>query len=162
MPRLDRSIAFRALRLGVAAGMRSQTPGAVLAWHQPDAARSARWRSWPGLGNAWGRRVLILSGAGELAADKLPITPPRTEPGSLSSRLVFGTLAGVAIGTEGSGRGTLVAGGLAGLAGAAIGAFGGQRARQAVVNMTGLPDPAVAVVEDIAAITLANSAVRAL
>jgi uncharacterized membrane protein len=155
-----RSILFRALALGIAAGMRSQSPGAVLAYRQPVAPRRAGWRSWPVLRSAWGRRALMLSGAGELASDKLPDIPPRTSPGSLTGRLLFGTLAGLAIGTEGRGKATLAKAAVAGLLGAAIGAFGGQRARQAVVNMTGLPDPAVAVVEDLAAVSLANSAIQ--
>lgn len=155
-----RTTVFRALALGIAAGMRSQTPGAVLAWRQPDAPRRAGWRSWPIMRNAWGRRALMLGAAGELVADKLPDTPPRTTPGSLTGRLVFGTLAGVAIGTEGRGKAALVKGAIAGAIGAAIGSFGGMRARRAVVDMTGLPDPAVAVVEDLAAISLANNTVK--
>jgi uncharacterized membrane protein len=155
-----RSIHFRALCLGVAAGMRSQVPGAVLAFRQPDAPRRAGWRSWPVLRNAWGRRALMLSGAGELVADKLPDIPPRTSPGSLSGRLLFGALAGIAIGTEGRGTWALVKGGIAGAIGAALGSFGGERARAVLVNMTGLPDPSVAVVEDLAAISLANGAIQ--
>lgn len=155
-----RSIVFRALSLGIVAGMRSQTPGAMLAFRQPHAPQRAGWRSWPVLSHAWGRRALMLSGAGELVADKLPDTPPRTSPGSLTGRLIFGTMAGLAIGTEGRGKAALVKGAIAGLLGAAIGSFGGQRARQAVVDMTGLPDPAVAVVEDLAAVSLANSTIQ--
>lgn len=154
-----RSILFRALCIGIAAGMRSQTPGAILALHQPEAPRRAGWRSWPILASAWGRCALMLSGAGEMVADQLPDIPPRTSPGSLSGRLAFGALAGVAIGTEGRGKWSLVKGGIVGVLGAAIGAFGGQRARKAAVDVTGLPDSSVAVVEDFAAIALANSAV---
>lgn len=155
-----RSTLFRALALGIVAGMRSQMPGAVLAFRQPDAPRSAGWRNWPILRNAWGRRALMLSGAGELVGDKLPSTPNRTDPNALAGRLVFGAVAGLAIGSEGRGKAALVKGAIAGLAGAAIGSFGGYRARKALVNMTGLPDPAVAVVEDLAAVSLANSAVQ--
>jgi uncharacterized membrane protein len=161
MPRLTRSTLLRSLLIGVVAGMRSQTPGAVLAWRQPEAPPLARWRAWPVLRNTWGRRALTLSGAGELAADKSPLVPPRTNPGPLFGRMLFGGLAGAAIGSEGRGRGPVVRGAIAGAAGGAIGTFGGQRARAALVEMTGLPDPAVAVVEDIAAVTLANSVVRA-
>jgi uncharacterized membrane protein len=155
-----RSTLFRALCLGVVAGMRSQVPGAVLAFRQPHAPRRAGWRDWPLLRSAWGRRALMLGSAGELAADKLPDIPPRTSPGALTGRLVFGALAGLAIGSEGRGMASLVKGAIAGTIGAAIGSFGGQRARQAIVNMTGLPDPAVAVVEDLAAISLANSTIQ--
>ena len=155
-----RSIVFRALALGVVAGMRSQMPGAVLAFRQPDAPRRAGWRSWPILGNAWGRRALMLAGAGELVGDKLPSAPNRTDPNALAGRLLFGAVAGLAIGSEGRGKTALVRGAIAGTIGAAIGTFGGYRARKAIVNMTGLPDPAVAVVEDLAAITLANNTIQ--
>lgn len=160
MPGFTRSNLFRALCLGMVAGMRSQMPGAMLAFRQPSAPRSAGWRSWPILRNAWGRRVLMLAGAGELVGDKLPSTPNRTDPNALAGRLLFGTVAGLAIGSEGHGKGALMMGGIAGATGAAIGTFGGYRVRKAVVGMTGLPDPAVAVVEDIAAVTLANSAIQ--
>jgi uncharacterized membrane protein len=160
MTRILSSIVFRALCLGITAGMRSQTPGAVLAWRQPDAPRTAGWRSWPILRNAWGRRGLMLAGAGELVGDKLPSTPNRTDPGALTGRLLFGALAGLAIGSEGNGRGALVTGGIAGMAGAAIGTFGGYRARKGLVDITGLPDPAVAVVEDLAAISLAHRTIQ--
>lgn len=155
-----RSVVFRALALGVVAGMRSQMPGAMLAFRQPGAPRHARWREWPILRNVWGRRGLMLSGAGELAGDKLPATPNRTDPNALAGRLVFGALAGLAIGSEGRGKGPLVIGAIAGTLGSAIGTFGGYRARKALVDITGLPDPAVAVVEDLAAISLANRTIQ--
>lgn len=155
-----RSNLFRALCLGIVAGMRSQMPGAMLAFRQPDAPRRAGWRSWPILRHAWGRRALMLAGAGELVGDKLPSTPNRTDPNALTGRLVFGALAGLAIGSEGRGKGAMVTGAIAGTTGAAIGTFGGYRARRGLVNMTGLPDPAVAVVEDLAAVTLANTAIQ--
>lgn len=155
-----RSVVFRALALGVVAGMRSQMPGAMLAFRQPGAPRHARWREWPILRNVWGRRGLMLAGAGELTGDKLPATPNRTDPNALAGRLVFGALAGLAIGSEGRGKGALVIGAITGTLGSAIGTFGGYRARKALVDITGLPDPAVAVVEDLAAISLANRTIQ--
>lgn len=155
-----RSTLLRALLIGVTAGMRSQTPGAVLAWNQQDAPWYARWRRWPVYRSTWGRRALLLSGAGELIGDKSPLVPPRTNPGPLFGRMLFGGIAGAAIGSEGRGRGPIVRGAIAGAAGGALGSFGGQYARAALVRMTGLPDPAVAVVEDIAAVTLASGVVR--
>lgn len=155
-----RSNLFRALALGIVAGMRSQMPGAALAFRQPDAPLSAGWRSWPILRNTWGRRGLMLAGAGEMIGDKLPATPNRTDANALAGRLLFGAVAGLAIGSEGRGKGTLVRGAIAGTLGSAIGTFGGYRTRKALVNMTGLPDPAVAVVEDLAAISLANRTIQ--
>lgn len=155
----SRSIVVRALLLGVSAGMRSLTPGAVLAWHQPSAPRSARWRTWPILRNPWGRRLMVASGAGETVIDKLPITPPRLESRSLVVRLMLGVFAGAAIGSEGKGKSSLMKGAISGLVGAAIGNVAGYHARKTVVETTGVRDPAVAVFEDAIAITLANNAV---
>lgn len=149
----------RAMMIGVAAGMRSQIPNAVLAWHRDDVPFSARWRRWPLFRNRWGRRLLLASGTGELIGDKVPGIPPRTEPGPLLGRLFFGGIAGAAVGSERGGKEPIVRGALLGMGGAAIGAVGGTKTRAAVVEMTGLPDPAVAIVEDAAAVSLANLAV---
>ncbi len=154
-----RSILFRAFLIGVTAGMRSQTPGAVLAWYHDDAPRYARWRTWPVLRSVWGRRALLASGAGELIGDKSPLVPPRTNPGPLFGRALFGALAGAAIGSERRGTASILRGAIVGAIGGVLGSFGGQRARAFVVNATGLPDPAVAVFEDAAAVTFARHAV---
>lgn len=102
---------------------------------------------------------MIASGAGEVIIDKLPVTPSRLESRSLVVRLMLGVFAGAAIGSEGKGKASLAKGAVAGLAGATIGNVGGYHARKTVVETIGMPDPAVAVVEDALAITLANNAV---
>jgi uncharacterized membrane protein len=154
-----RSILFRAFLLGVTAGMRSQTPGAVLAWYRDDAPRYARWRSWPVLRSVWGRRALLANGVGEMVLDKSPLVPPRTNLSPLFGRALFGALAGAAIGSERRGTTSILRGAIAGAVGGVAGSFGGQRARELVVNATGLPDPAVAVFEDAAAVTFGRHAV---
>jgi uncharacterized membrane protein len=159
MSRLTHSVVARALLIGLAAGLRSQVPGAVLAWHRDEAPLRARWRRWPVLRSAWGRRLLVANGTGEALVDKLPGLPPRTDPRPLFGRLLFGGLAGAAIGSERPGKGSIARGAVAGMAGAAIGTVGATRSRAAVAELTGLPDPAVAVVEDVAAISMANRAV---
>jgi uncharacterized membrane protein len=140
--------------------MRSQAPGAVLAWNQPVTPRSARWRSWPVLRSRWGRGGLMLAGAGELAVDKSPLVPPRDRPGPLLGRMLFGGIAGAAIGSERRGKRPIMLGATLGALGGAVGAIGGMRARAMLVEMTDLPDPAVAVVEDLAAISLTSGVVR--
>ncbi len=154
-----RSIPARALLIGITAGMRSQVPGAVLAWRQDDAPFYASWRRWPVLRSAWGRRVLMLSAAGEAVADKTPAVPPRTKPGPLFGRMLFGGIAGAAIGSERRGKGPLLRGVLFGALGGLLGSYGGMRARGSVVQMTGLPDQVVAVFEEVAAVSIANRAI---
>ena len=75
--------------IGAAAGLRSMTPPAIVAW----AAQS-----WPGVGEsslafmanpitAW---VLTAFAVGELIADKLPFIPSRLDPGPLVAELPKG------------------------------------------------------------------------
>ena len=154
-----RSAPARALMIGAAAGLRSQTPTAVLAWHRDDAPLLARWKRWPLFRSTWGRRLLMLSGAGEMVVDKLPGLPPRTDPGPLFGRLLFGGIAGATLGSERPGKGPMIRGALLGMAGAGVGATAGTKGRAAVAEKSGLPDPAVAVIEDAVVVALANRAV---
>ena len=159
MFQLRKRIFFRALLLGIATGHRSQIANGMLALHHDDAPRRAGWRNWPVFRNPWGRKALIASSAGELVADKLPVVPSRLEPPTLMGRLAFGGLAGAAIGSEGAGRRSVIQGAILGATGALIGNYSGYHTRKAIVDATGLPDPAVALAEDATAIALANAAV---
>ncbi len=155
-----RSILSRALVLGVAAGLRSMAPLGTFARHRQDAPRTAGWRTWPLLRSGSGRALLQLGWAGEFVMDKLPTTPSRLEPRSLGARIAAGTIAGVAVGTEGRGATPKIGGALAGAIGAVAGSYGGYRVRTLGVESTALPDPAVAVVGDLAAAALARKGVR--
>lgn len=155
-----RSILARALLLGIAAGLRSATPLGTLARYQPDAPHRAAWAHWPLLRSRLGRTMLQLGWLGELAVDKLPFIPPRTQPGPLVGRIALGTVAGLAMGSEGHRASTTLGSAALGAAGAVIGSFGGTAYRSLAVRATGLPDLPVAVVEDVAAVALARTAVR--
>jgi len=149
----------RAGLLGVVAGLRSQVPTAVL------AARGLGPTSGPlsSLRTTAGRRSAYLAALGELAADKLPANPSRMSRGPLVGRVVSGAVAGGALAAgTGSRRGALVLPAVVGAAGAYLGSWGGFGARQALVARTGLPDPVVAVAEDVVAIGLGAVAVRGL
>ena len=92
---------------------------------------------------AWVTRLLA---AGELAVDKVPGIPARTEPGGLLARALSGGLAGAALSTvHGKSKGK---GGMLGAAAAVASAFVALRVRRALVASSGLPDPAVALIED--------------
>ncbi len=95
-----------------------------------------------------------------MVGDKLPATPSRLQPAPLGGRIVFGTLAGAALGTEGRGKASVIRCAIVGGVGGAAGTYAGYHARRSAVEATGLPDPAVAVAEDAIAITLATTAVR--
>jgi uncharacterized membrane protein len=143
----------RAALFGVVAGLRSQTPGALLALSWDQAPRRAGWPRWPVLRASWGRVALVASGAGELVGDKLPQTPSRLQPAPLGGRIAFGTLAGAALASGGS-RNRLVLGGAVGALGAVAGSYGGYYARTSIGTRTGLPDQLVALSGDALAIGL--------
>jgi uncharacterized membrane protein len=99
------------------------------------------------LGGPNARRVLLVLAIGELVGDKLPSTPPRTDPPALIGRAVSAAVSGRVVGgTEGAGIGAAVA---------VAASFVLERTRRNVGKRTGLPDPVVAVIEDALAISTA-------
>ena len=137
--------------LGFAAGLRSQIPLALL-------ARNADTMGPTFMGKAPVRVVLYLSAAGEVVLDKLPIVPSRLEPGSLTGRLMLGSLSGALLARR---QGFPAVGGvIGGAAGALAGSFAGYHTRSWLPEKTGLPDPVWALLEDGAAVTLGVLATR--
>jgi uncharacterized membrane protein len=136
--------------LGMATGLRSMTPMAVLCWFAYLGYLPVRgtWAEWTAR-----LAVAILFTAlalGEFVADKLPRTPNRTSPGPLLVRVVLGALAGAIAATtlQGAGlEGAVLAG-----AGALLGAFAGFMIRREVVHKLACRDWPVALVEDACAI----------
>jgi uncharacterized membrane protein len=150
----------QAAGLGTVAGMRTQLPLALLSL----AAIRGRFAEESGaplslLHSPIAQRVLVLSAAGELIADKLPFTLSRLEPGPLFGRLLCGGLAGAAITAEA--RQSPALGVALGAAGALLGAESGYHARAFLGRVTDVPDPVWGVVEDATAITLGLLFVRA-
>jgi uncharacterized membrane protein len=136
------TIAFRSLELGAVAGLRSMMA--------PAAAFSLR-----------DRRVsvpLALLAAGELIADKLPVTPSRLAPPSLGFRLASGALCGWVV--AGAFDGNRPLGLVCGAVGAAAASYGGYYLRQAIVKNVPLPDTVVAIGEDGLALAFAAIATR--
>lgn len=151
----------RPFLMGVAAGLRSQTPLAVLAHRHGDAPEGTPWRSWPVFRSANGRTALALAAAGEMIADKSPFAPARIKPGPLFGRAAFGALAGAAIeGEHPTTDDPLRQGAMIGAVGAVAGSVGGYLLRTVIVKVTPLPDGLVALGEDALAIALARKASR--
>jgi uncharacterized membrane protein len=96
------------------------------------------------------RFALPALAAGEMVADKLPMTPPRIEGPGLVGRVVSGAVSGR---VSGGARGTRV-----GAAFTLAATYPSQALRAQVVSRTSLPDIACAVLEDLAAATLAAAA----
>lgn len=138
----------RAAGLGVVTGLRSQTPMAFLARTAKEPVLSHPVTQW----------MTYFGAASELVIDKMPFTPSRLNPGSLGGRTVSGALAGGLILRRMDGcaiRGALVGG-----AGALAGSYAGYHLRKQLGDLTGLPDPLFAVLEDGIAITAAALLVR--
>jgi uncharacterized membrane protein len=142
--------------LGTVAGMRSQLPLALLclAAHQ----RGSDEQNVPEILTSPKTTALLLASAtGEIVVDKLPFTPSRLMPGSLVVRAGIGCIAGALL----SRRTTLnpVRGAVIGAVGALVGSYAGYEVRAGLVARTGLPDPLVAVMEDVVALAIGSYAV---
>lgn len=144
----------RAALLGFATGLRSQVPVALLAIEtqrghfDPGAGRLARR-----FGSTEGVLGTVVAFAGEVVADKLPATPPRTAIGPFLQRLATGGTIGAAVHYD-AGRPRPL-GALLGAAGAGAGAWAGSRARIFAAERTSLPGPLLGAVEDLVTIGLA-------
>jgi uncharacterized membrane protein len=135
--------------IGFFAGMRSLTPPAITAWAvhfgwlKPEHPLS--WiGSWPSV------IIFTLLALGELVADKLARTPPRTAPPGLIARIVMGALTGSCIASS-SGNAIWI-GAVLGIAGALAGTFVGFKLRTGIVKALQIPDLPVALMEDLIAI----------
>jgi uncharacterized membrane protein len=152
----SRTIVARSATLGALAGLRAFTPPAILSQAAHRNLIPIRRSPMRLLRTSTAANLLALFAVGELVGDKLPFTPSRLELAPLAFRTASGAICGSVISWSGSrGRrgakpaalGALV-GGLAALAGA----FAGFHLRQATAQRFGVPDPAIAVVEDMVAI----------
>jgi uncharacterized membrane protein len=123
---------------GLASSMRSTAGPALL------AAR----------GRFSGRRraAILLATVGEVIGDKTPAVTDRTAPPALAGRVVSGAYTGGVIGGPG---GAAIAALIAG-----TGTFATYRVRAEIVRRSGLPDPVVAVAEDVVALVAAAVATR--
>ena len=136
--------------LGMATGLRSMTPAAVLAW-----AAQLRWPQLGQTGFAFmaapiSAYILTLGACVELVFDKLPITPSRLTPGPLGARVVLGGLCAATLSAAVQQSAILgaVVGGLGGFAGAWV----GYQVRRHLTTTRKAPDLLVALVEDVIAI----------
>ena len=131
--------------LGAASGLRGQIGVAVIAVRSDPSLP-------PLLRQPWTRRVLVAAAAGELVADKLPNTPSRLEPAGIVGRLALGALAASLYAQTRRAPWPPAAG--IGAASAIVAAKIGHDLRAQLAKQ--VPDPAVAVVEDAVALSLAT------
>ncbi|HEX3571883.1 MAG TPA: DUF4126 family protein [Acidobacteriaceae bacterium] len=144
--------------LGIATGLRSLTPIAILCWYAYAGQLSADWVHW--ISRLSVAIVLTICAAGELVADKTPRVPDRVSPAPLLWRLVIGGFVGAVVATSMEGPG--LEGVLLGIVGVLIGAFGGYMLRRDLVQKLDCKDWHVAVCEDLIAIIAAVYALRVI
>jgi uncharacterized membrane protein len=145
------------LLLGVSAGLRSMTPGAIVAW--------AAQLGWPDLRHtnlgfmaapitAW---IFTVFACVELVFDKLPTTPSRLEVGPLGARAVMGALCSAT--AFAATHQSIAVGAVVGAIGGVAGAFAGYNVRRHVTTNLKAPALVVAIAEDCLAIAIAALAV---
>jgi uncharacterized membrane protein len=148
-------VLINAFLLGTASGLRALLGLTVVSW----AARLGyihldhTWLAF--LGFAFTPYILSLMAIGELVNDKLPKTPRRLIPPQFITRVVTGSLCGIALGLA---TNHWIAGLLAGAAGSVVGTLGGAKARGFLAKLFGRDLPA-ALIEDLAALGIAVSAI---
>jgi uncharacterized membrane protein len=136
--------------IGSATGLRSQMGMAVVLTGTPPGQLPAL------LGHRAVRPIAATAAIGELVADKLPSTPPRTQARGLVPRIGLGGLSAGLL-ARSTGAPIAVAVGVG--AGTATGAaFAGMAARGALAKR--LPPLAAALSEDVVAVLLAVGALR--
>lgn len=99
------------------------------------------------------RGALLAAAAGEMAGDKTPWIPPRSDPPALAGRVISGALAGRLVGGA---RGARL-----GAATAAAGTYASERARALLGQRLGISDPVLAVAEDALVLGVAAAAAGA-
>ena len=138
--------------IGLVAGLRSFTAPAVVCW-----AAHLGWTNLSAsplafMGSTWALWLFTILALGELVADPLPSTPPRTAPVGLTARLVTGMLCSACLAVPGGAP--VWMGALTSAVGVLAGTFGGYRTRAELVQSLQVKDIFVAIPEDLIAIGL--------
>ena len=143
----DAQVYAGAAVMGAVAGMRSISAPAIVAQLVRSGPLEASNRQLAFLSQSGTAKSIAAAAIGELIADKLPFMPKRTQAPSLVWRALSGALSGAAVcATK---KRSAVAGALLGAAAAAGATYGTYELRRWVGKRFDLPDPVVAIVEDV-------------
>jgi len=142
-----------ALGVGVAAGLRSLTPPAVVAWTAHLGWLNLNDSPLAFMGSIITAVIFSLLALFELFLDLQPSTPKRTDPVPLVARILTGGLCGACL--YAAGNQSLILGAILGAFGGVIGAFAGYEIRRRLVAALHVKDIFVALLEDLVAIGLA-------
>jgi uncharacterized membrane protein len=133
--------------MGAIAGLRAMAAPAALSRAVADGrVEDLDETPFSTLGSPGISTVLTALEIGEFIVDKLPLTPSRTSLPPLLGRAASGAFVGAALFASEKRRAAV--GGVLGAAAALAGAYVGEQLRLQAAQKLGLPDPAVAIVED--------------
>lgn len=140
--------------LGALAGLRTFTAPSVVSQAASRNLLPLRRTPLRFLRSAATAHTLSALAAGELVCDKLPFMPSRLAPEGLTARFASGALCGAALMAAHRNRDSnaLAVGAATGAVAAIAGAFAGHYLRRQIGQKLNVPDPAIAVVEDMIAV----------
>ena len=138
--------AARALGLGAISGLRSLSGPVFVSRAASRGDLNLDGTPFAFLGSSRLAKALLLMELGELAGDKLPLTPSRTALPLILGRAASGGVVGAAIFVSAGRRATT--GAALGSTAAIAAAFAGERLRALAVERTGLPGLVIALAED--------------
>ncbi len=140
----------KAILIGVAAGMRCFLPPALLIRKTPGGVCESGGMC------SVSKAALTALSAAELVGDKTPWIGNGTDRGPLAARIISGALSGAVVSRRNGGEASV------GLAAGALAAFASARAcylvRRELGKATRVPDPVLAVAEDVTALALGVTA----
>jgi len=141
-----------ALGIGFAAGLRSLTPPAVVAWDAHFGWLNLNSTPLAFMGSIITTVIFTALALLELFADLQPSTGKRTAPVPLIARILTGGLCGACVCA--ASNQSLIVGAILGAIGGVIGAFAGYDVRRKLVTAWNIKDIFVAVPEDLVTIGL--------
>ena len=142
-----------ALGLGFAAGLRSFTPPAVVAWAAHLGWLNLNNSPLAFMGSIITAVIFSILALFELFLDLQPTTPKRTAPVPLVARILMGGLCGACLCA--ASNQSLIIGAILGGVGALIGAFAGYEIRRKLVAALNIKDTFMGLLEDLITIGLA-------
>jgi uncharacterized membrane protein len=142
-----------AFGIGFAAGLRSLTPPAVVAWAAHLGWLNLNNTALAFMGSIIAVIIFSLLALFELFADLQPSTPKRTATVPLTARILMGGLCGACICA--ANHQSLAIGAILGAVAGIIGAFAGYEIRKRLVAALNIKDMFIALAEDLVTIGLA-------
>jgi uncharacterized membrane protein len=148
----------RVLGLGAISGLRSVSGPAFVSRAASRGGLNLGGTRLAFLGSPRLSKALVVMALGELVGDKLPATPSRTTLPPLLGRAASGGLVGAALFVSEGRRAAM--GAALSSSSAVVASFAGERLRALVGEKSGLPDPIVALGEDVVVFLIGSRSLK--